>query len=60
MKNNKSFQSMLTRITIMLEDELQKKLRDKQAKLIKQSNKSVSFSQVVNMTLNDAIKKSKK
>jgi len=60
MKNNKSFQSMLTRITIMLEDELQKKLRDKQAKLIKQSNKSVSFSQVVNQTLNDAIKKSKK
>jgi len=44
----------------MLEDELQKKLRDKQAKLIKQSNKSVSFSQVVNMTLNDGIKKSKK
>ena len=44
----------------MLDDDLQKKLRERQAKLIKQGNKSVSFSQVVNMLLSDAVKKSKK
>lgn len=48
---------MLRRITIMIDDELQKKLREKQAKLIKQNNKSVSFSQVINQTLKDAIRK---
>lgn len=51
---------MLRRITIMLEDDLQKKLREKQAKLIKQGNKSVSFSKVVNLTLSEGVKKSKK
>lgn len=51
---------MLRRITIMLDDDLQKKLRDRQAKLIKQGNKSVSFSQVINQTLSEAVKKSKK
>ncbi len=51
---------MLRRITIMLDDDLQKKLREKQAKLIKQSKKSVSFSKVVNLTLSEAVKKSKK
>lgn len=50
---------MLRRITIMLDDELQKKLREKQAKLIKKGNKSVSFSQVVNQTLSAAVKKRK-
>ncbi len=44
----------------MLDDDLQKKLRYKQEKLIKQSKKSVSFSKVVNMTLSEAVKKSKK
>jgi len=48
---------MLRRITIMLDDELQKKLREKQAKLIKQSNKNVSFSQVINMTLKQSVRK---
>jgi len=41
----------------MLDDELQKKLREKQAKLIKQSNKNVSFSQVINMTLKQSVRK---
>jgi hypothetical protein len=50
---------MLRRITIMLDDDLQKRLREKQAKLIKQGNKSVSFSQVINETLKEAVKKSK-
>jgi hypothetical protein len=44
----------------MLDDELQKKLRDKQAKLIRKENKNVSFSQVVNQTLGEVVKKSKK
>jgi len=48
---------MLRRITIMLDDELQKKLREKQAKLIKQSNKNVSFSQVINLTLKQLVRK---
>ncbi|GFN40731.1 MAG: conserved hypothetical protein [Marine Group I thaumarchaeote] len=51
---------MLRRITIMLDDDLQKKLREKQAQLIKQSKKSVSFSKVVNLILSEGIKKSKK
>jgi hypothetical protein len=60
MKNTKSHLLMLRRVTIMLDDDLQKKLRDKQAKQIKQGNKNVSFSQVINQTLNEGIKKSKK
>jgi hypothetical protein len=36
------------RITIVLDDDLTKKLREKQAKLIKGSTKSVSFSSVLN------------
>ena len=51
---------MLRRITIMLDDDLQKKLRERQAKLIKQGNKSVSFSQVINEMLGEAVKKNKK
>jgi len=42
---------MLRRITIMLEDNLVKKIRNKQAKEIMKSKKSVSFSQIVNNTL---------
>ena len=48
---------MLRRITIMLDDDLLKKLREKQAKLIKQSNKNVSFSQVINMALKQSVRK---
>ncbi len=44
------------RITIVLDDDLVKKLREKQAKLIKESTKSVSFSRVVNETLRKGIK----
>ena len=36
------------RITIVLDDDLVKKLHDIQAKLIKESHKSVSFSAVLN------------
>jgi len=44
------------RITIVLDDDLVKKLHEKQAKLIKVSTKSVSFSRVVNDTLRIGIK----
>ncbi len=44
------------RITIVLDDNLVKKLREKQANLIKESTKSVSFSRVVNETLRKGIK----
>ena len=46
----------MARITIMLEDTLLKKLREKQAKLIRESAKSVSFSRVLNDTLRKCIK----
>jgi len=39
---------MYRRVTIMLDENLEKKLRKIQAKLIKNSKKSMSFSQVVN------------
>ena len=44
------------RITIVLDDNIIKKLREKQAKLIKESTKSVSFSRVINETLRKGIK----
>ena len=44
------------RITIVLDDDLVKKLREKQAKLIRESTKSVSFSRVVNEILRKGIK----
>jgi len=44
------------RVTVVLDDDLVKKLHEKQAKLIKESVKSVSFSHVVNATLRKGIK----
>jgi len=44
------------RITVVLDDDLIKKLREKQAKQIKESSKSVSFSSVVNTTIRKSIK----
>jgi hypothetical protein len=44
------------RVTVVLDNDLVKKLREKQAKLIKETTKSVSFSSVVNMTLRKGIK----
>lgn len=42
---------------ILLDDDLVKKLREIQAKLIKESSKSVSFSRVVNETLRKTLKR---
>jgi len=47
---------MAKRITIILDNELLKKLHEIQAKLIKQSSKSVSFSRVMNDVLRKALK----
>jgi hypothetical protein len=47
---------MGTRITVVLDDDMVKKLREKQAKQIKESVKSVSFSHVVNATLRKGVK----
>ena len=48
---------MATRITIMLDDDLVTKIRQKQAKMIQKENKSVSFSKIINMTLEESLKK---
>ena len=44
------------RITIMIDEDLEKKLRMIQAKTIASSKEGVSFSQVLNKTLRKAIK----
>jgi len=41
----------------MLDDDLAKMLRFKQAELIKQSKNSVTFSEVINQTLRKSLKK---
>jgi len=47
---------MVKRISIVLDDDLTKKLHEKQSKLIKESLKSVSFSSVVNQILRKSFK----
>jgi len=48
---------MLRRLTIMIDDDLLKRLRNKQAKLLKTANGSVSLSRVINDYLRDSLKK---
>ncbi|MCV0393064.1 MAG: hypothetical protein K5790_07220 [Nitrosopumilus sp.] len=47
---------MVERITIMLDDDLLKKLRLKQSQIIQKSLSSVSFSRVVNDSLRTCLK----
>ena len=47
---------MAKRITIMLDDDLDKKLRIIQAKAIQNTTSSVSFSAVINETLRNKLK----
>jgi len=47
----------LRRITIMLDDDLLKKLRNRQANLLKTEKNSVSLSKVINELLKTATKK---
>ncbi|MGD2107653.1 MAG: hypothetical protein PVH93_08630 [Nitrosopumilaceae archaeon] len=48
---------MAKRITIMIDDDLDKKLRQLQAKLIQETSSSISYSQVINETIRKSIKK---
>ncbi len=47
---------MPKRVTIMLDDDIDKKLRILQADKIKKSQKSVNFSHVINATLRKQLK----
>ncbi len=47
---------MSARITIMLDDDLLKKLHDVQAKEIRRSSKALSFSRVLNKELRKSLK----
>ena len=48
---------MAKRITIMIDDDLLKKLHEKQAKQIKETSESVSFSRVLNDELRKNLRK---
>jgi len=47
---------MAKRITIMLDDDLDKKLRLKQADMIKKTQNSISFSKVINDVIRGKVK----
>jgi len=47
---------MSKRITIMIDDDLDKKLRSIQAKAIQDTNSSVSYSRVINETIRKKLK----
>lgn len=46
---------MINRITIAIDTEVERKLRTMQAELIKKTNKSVSFSHVLNDVLKEGL-----
>jgi len=48
---------MKERVTILIDEVLLKKLRIKQAKMLRTQNRSISLSGVINDYLQDAIKK---
>jgi len=48
---------MTKRVTIMIDDDIDKKIRQMQAKMIMTASKSVSFSKVLNLVLRKALKK---
>ncbi len=48
---------MSKRVTIVLDDDLAKKLHEIQAKMIKESSQSVSFSSVMNKMIRENLKK---
>ena len=47
---------MARRVTIVMDEDIIKKLHERQAKQIKESAKSISFSSVVNETIRKQIK----
>lgn len=48
--------SNYSRVTITLDKEMAKNLREIQSKLIKNTNEGISFSQVVNLVLEEGVK----
>ena len=50
------YEIMAKRVTIMIEDDLDKKLRLVQAKAIQSTNSSVSYSRIVNEALRNKLK----
>ncbi|WP_420545085.1 hypothetical protein [Nitrosopumilus sp.] len=48
---------MAKRVTIMIDDDLDKKLRQIQARMIQKENKSISYSHVINTMLKNQNKK---
>jgi hypothetical protein len=46
---------MPKRITVVLDDDIDKKLRVKQATMIRKSASSISFSQIINETLKKSL-----
>ena len=48
---------MTRRVTIMIDDDLDKKIRSIQAKMIQKENKAISFSHALNLVLQDGLKK---
>ncbi|MDH3677750.1 MAG: hypothetical protein OEQ12_05555 [Nitrosopumilus sp.] len=48
---------MSKRVTIMLDTDIDKKMRQLQAKMIQNTSSSVSFSNVLNQVLRDSLKK---
>ena len=46
---------MVHRVTILLDGEIEKKLRLKQAKKIKQTSDAVSFSKIINEVLRESL-----
>ena len=50
---------MKLRFTIMLDEDITRRLRKKQAKAIRKLNKSVPFSEIINQCLQYCLKKGK-
>ena len=47
---------MARRVTVMIDDSLDKKIRTKQVEMIQKENKSVSYSSVINLFLKKSLK----
>ena len=49
--------SMASRKTIILDEDIEKKIRAVQSKMLKEKNQSISFSYVINQVLEEGLKK---
>ena len=57
MRNKNTKNIMSKRITVMLDNDLDQKIRLIQAKMIQKENRSISFSRVLNEVLKKELKK---